>query len=71
MSNEDLESMLCGMTHVLQHNHDIFYSPNFVNTAWQELTENLQLATAQALRLTSPETLIPNHPDIADRNTHN
>lgn len=71
MSNEDLESMLCEMKHVLQHNHDIFYSPNFVNTAWRELTENLQLATAQALRLTSPETLIPNHPDIVDRNTHN
>jgi len=47
MSNTDLESMLQGMQHVLDYNYNLFYSPDFINKVWSELTENLQASLAQ------------------------
>lgn len=53
-SNEDLENMLQGMSHVLEHNYRLFYSKEFIDRAWDELKLNLQTAIPQELRLTAP-----------------
>ena len=47
MSNEDLEAMLRGMNRVLEHNYELFYSREFVNTIWNEITSSLDSAIAQ------------------------
>ena len=47
MSNADLESMLLGMQNVLEHNYNLFYSREFVDRVWAELTENLERTLAQ------------------------
>ena len=47
MSNEDLEAMLRGMNRVLEHNYELFYSREFVNTIWNEMTSSLDSAIAQ------------------------
>ena len=47
MSDEDLESMLLGMQYVLDHNYNRFYSKEFIDYCWNELTDNLQAAIAQ------------------------
>ncbi len=47
MSNEDLAAMLRAMQHVLDYNYNRFYSQEFVDYCWRELTENLEQALAQ------------------------
>ena len=47
MSNEDLTAMLHAMQHVLDYNYNRFYSKEFVDYCWNELTENLEQALAQ------------------------
>ena len=42
MSNEDLTAMLRAMQHVLDYNYHRFYSKEFIDYCWSELTENLQ-----------------------------
>jgi hypothetical protein len=44
MNTDDLEYMLQGMSHVLEHNYNLFYSREFVDRAWNELTTNLNQA---------------------------
>jgi hypothetical protein len=39
---ETLEKMLCEMQSVLDYNFNLFYSKSFLDTAWNELTENLR-----------------------------
>lgn len=51
MSNEELENMLHGMKHVLEYNYELFYSKEFIQHAWSELTSNLDQAYAQSLPL--------------------
>ena len=47
MSDQDLESMLQGMQHVLDYNYNLFYSRGFVDSIWNELEENLEHTLAQ------------------------
>ena len=47
MSDQDLESMLQGMQHVLDYNYELFYSRRFVDSIWNELEENLKHTLAQ------------------------
>jgi len=47
MSDNELESTLKGMKYVLDYNYELFYSKEFVNTTWFEMTTNLQLAISQ------------------------
>ena len=47
MSDEDLTAMLHGMQHVLNYNYNRFYSKEFINHCWNELTENLEQSLAQ------------------------
>lgn len=63
MSNEDLEAMLRGMKYVLDHNYNLFYSKDFINTAWKELQDNVIAATAQSQRQKLLGTLSQNHRD--------
>ena len=55
MSNADLESMLLGMQNVLEHNYNLFYSREFVDRIWNELTANLNYSLAQLEHQTSLE----------------
>lgn len=48
MPEEELEAMLRGMQYILDHNYNLFYSKEFINDAWQELTTNLLGAYAQS-----------------------
>ena len=43
-SLDDLQEMLCVMQSVLDHNYNLFYSQEFLNGCWQELTNNLKSA---------------------------
>jgi hypothetical protein len=52
MSNEDLTAMLRAMQHVLDYNYNRFYSKEFIDYCWDELTENLQESLAQLPRQT-------------------
>ena len=45
-SNEELENMLAEMQAVLDHNYNLFYSKEFIDSAWNELTANLSAAVA-------------------------
>lgn len=45
--NDELERMLQGMNHVLEHNYDLFYSKDFIDNVWNEMTASLQSAIAQ------------------------
>jgi hypothetical protein len=47
MSDTDLELMLQGMQHVLEYNYNLFYSQEFIDQAWSELTENLERILVQ------------------------
>lgn len=47
MSNEDLTAMLRAMQHVIDYNYNRFYSKEFIDYCWHELTENLQQSLAQ------------------------
>jgi hypothetical protein len=55
-SDQDLENMLRGMNHVLEYNYELFYSKEFVNSIWNEMTSSLQSSIAQHL----PQTLKEN-----------
>ena len=55
MSNEDLTSMLRAMQHVLDYNYNRFYSQEFIDYCWGELTENLEQALAQLQHQTALE----------------
>jgi hypothetical protein len=43
-SNAELETMLHDMQDVLLYNYNRFYSQEFVDSAWEELTENLRFS---------------------------
>ena len=47
MSDKDLTAMLHAMQHVLDYNYNRFYSPEFIDYCWNELTDNLQSSLAQ------------------------
>jgi hypothetical protein len=47
MSNKDLTAMLHAMQHVLDYNHNRFYSKEFIDYCWTELKSNLKDAIAQ------------------------
>jgi len=47
MSNDDLTAMLRAMQHVLDYNYNRFYSKEFIDYCWNELTENLQQSLVQ------------------------
>jgi hypothetical protein len=47
MSDKDLTAMLRAMQHVLDYNYNRFYSKEFIDYCWRELTENLQSSLAQ------------------------
>jgi len=40
----ELEAMLKDMNDVLDYNYNRFYSQDFLDTSWAELTENLKFA---------------------------
>jgi hypothetical protein len=44
LSDADLEAMLRGMKYVLDYNYELFYSKEFIQKAWCELTDNLKAA---------------------------
>ena len=46
-SLHELERMLSDMQAVLEHNYNLFYSQQFVDHCWQELTNNLSQTVAQ------------------------
>ena len=56
MSDEDLAAMLHAMQHVLDYNYNRFYSKEFIDYCWHELTDNLQATFAQLPPRTSLET---------------
>jgi hypothetical protein len=45
--NDELERMLQGMNYVLDHNYNLFYSKDFIDNVWNEMTANLQSAIAR------------------------
>jgi len=47
LNDSDLEDMLRGMKYVLDYNYELFYSKEFIQTAWSELTANLKAALVQ------------------------
>lgn len=51
MSLEELEDILKEMQHILDYNYNLFYSQEFINNAWNELTASLEQAYAQSLPL--------------------
>jgi hypothetical protein len=70
MPNEDLEAMLRGMSYVLEYNYNRFYSKEFLDEVWGELTDNLKDAIAQFRLQISQETQLPRCYDILDYKTH-
>ena len=56
MSNEELTAMLRAMQHVLDYNYNRFYSKEFIDYCWNELTENLQQVLVQPSPLTALRT---------------
>jgi hypothetical protein len=54
MPDEELEGMLHGMQYILDHNYNLFYSKDFINDAWAELTANLEEAYTQSQPLMIP-----------------
>jgi len=51
LSTDELESMLQDMQDILDYNFNLFYSKEFIQSAWSELTSNLDRAYAQSLSL--------------------
>ena len=47
LSNKDLTAMLRAMQHVLDYNYNRFYSKEFIDHCWNELTENLEQSLVQ------------------------
>jgi len=47
LSNDELKNLLLEMQEVLEYNYNRFYSKEFVQDIWNELTTNLQSAIAQ------------------------
>jgi hypothetical protein len=45
--DHDLEAMLQGMNHILQYNYDLFFSKQFIDNIWHEMTNNLSSAISQ------------------------
>lgn len=51
LSNRELENLLADMSPILEHNYKWFYSKDFIDYCWTELTTNLTGAIAQLPRL--------------------
>lgn len=47
LPNKDLEAMLNGMNYILQYNYDLFFSKEFVDSIWNEMTDSLSSAISQ------------------------
>ena len=58
MNFEELQNTLQGMKHILDHNYELFYSRDFVDSIWNEMAASLQSAIVQQ----SPQTLKENSP---------
>ena len=56
MNFEELQNTLQGMKHILDHNYELFYSRDFVDSIWNEMAASLQSAIVQQ----SPQTLKEN-----------
>jgi hypothetical protein len=56
-SDQDLENMLRGMNHILEHNYNLFYSKSFIDSIWNELSTSLQSAISQL-----PPRILPRTP---------
>jgi hypothetical protein len=48
LEGQDLNNLLREMAPVIEHNYNLFYSEEFVNNVWSELTGNIKLALRQA-----------------------
>jgi hypothetical protein len=70
MSDDKLQTMYNSMKHILEYNYNWFYSQEFINYCWKELTDNLTKAIAQL----PPRTYLGNqyrsHSYIGAHNTH-
>jgi hypothetical protein len=47
MSNKELHNLLLEMADIVEHNYNWFYSQTFIDSCWQELTDNLKSAIAR------------------------
>lgn len=47
MPNDELEAMLRGMQYILNYNHDLFYSKEFVQREWDNLKQSLMQVVVQ------------------------
>jgi len=47
MNYKELHNLLLEMSDIIEHNYNWFYSQAFIDSCWQELTNNLQSAIAQ------------------------
>ena len=47
MSDKELHDLLLEMADIVEHNYNWFYSQTFIDSCWQELTDNLKSAIAQ------------------------
>jgi len=55
MTNSDLEDMLEEMEPILDYNYNLFYSKNFIDTAWIELQKNITESISQSRLLNVQE----------------
>lgn len=58
LPNRKLQQMLLEMEEVLEHNYQLFNSKEFLDSAWKELTDNLQLAIKSAPTNPVPDSLV-------------
>tara|TARA_B110000977_G_scaffold193282_1_gene268034 strand:- start:739 stop:1875 length:1137 start_codon:yes stop_codon:yes gene_type:complete len=48
LQTQDLEKMLVEMESILEHNYNLFYSKEFSNGVWTEMTDNIKSSLQQA-----------------------
>ena len=48
LQTQDLEKMLAEMESILEHNYNLFYSKEFSNGVWTEMTDNIKSSLQQA-----------------------
>jgi hypothetical protein len=70
LSNKELEDLLKAMTPILEHNYKWFYSKDFIDFCWDELTNNLKNAIAQLPPRIFLENQFPTSLDTRVQNIH-
>lgn len=70
MSNNELHVLLEQMSEILEYNYNWFYSQNFIDNCWKELSDNLKSAVAQLRPLTGSKRQFHSHLDTGIQNTH-